>query len=97
MRLSQVGHVDVIADTGAGGVWVIYPVDFYSIALARRSFHHNGQEMRFRIVNFAELSLRIRPSRVEVAQNSPPQIICPTVPIKGPFNKELGFAVRINR
>src|SRR5260370_40174253 len=97
MRLSQVGDVDVIADASAVRFWIIYPIDFHSIALARRSFHHNGQEMCFRIVKLAELSFRISPSRIEVAQNSPSQIICPTVPIKGAFNKELGFAVRIAR
>src|SRR5207244_6178997 len=68
MGSRQIVHVDVIADAGAVRRGVVRAEDFNRGAPAENRLKDKGNEVRFRIVIFADGPIRARTRGVEVAQ-----------------------------
>ena len=68
MGLSEINNVDVIADAGAVRRFVIVPEHLYGGTLAQRRLQDQRNQVRFRIVMFADQSAFIRARCVEIPE-----------------------------
>lgn len=68
MCVTEVGHVDIVADTGPVVRVVVGPVDRDIRTLAQRGLDHQRDQVRLRLVPLAELTIRVGAGGVEVPE-----------------------------
>lgn len=68
MRSGEIGHMDVIANAGSIGGWIVVAENIDFFALSCRYFKHQRDQMCLRIVRFTKLAVFIRPRSVEISQ-----------------------------
>ena len=72
MGIREVGHVNVVAKTGAVRRRIVVPEHAQS-GPARRRFERAGNEVDLGLMVFAQFAVGIRAGGVEVPQRRPPQ------------------------
>ena len=82
MRAAQIEHVDVIANRGSVGRRIVRAVDFELRPLSLNRFECGRDQVRFRLVQFPDLAVRIGARRVEVARRNPLQAVRDSVPVQ---------------
>ena len=97
MRLCQICHMDVIADTCAVLGVVVIAKNRNVFALSVGNLQNQRNQMRFRIVRFANFAGDMRAAGVEVAQRYKPQAMRLPHPFKHLFHAQLGLAVAVGR
>ena len=95
MRLRQVVHVDVVADTGAVRRIVIVTENRDRPA-RRDGSQHEWNQVRFRVVLLAQPPFGIGAGGVEVTQGNARQVVNLVEPAQQPFHHRFGFAVRVH-
>ena len=65
--------------------------------MPQNRFERRRDQMRFRLVHFADFAFRIGAGRVEVPRRHPLQAVRNSVPMKHALDKQLGFAVGVHR
>jgi hypothetical protein len=97
VRLRNIVHVDVVANRGSVGSWIVNSKNGHLAPFAARRLHNKRNQMRFRIMRLADLRVHVRARRVEVAQGNPLQSICLAIPAQHFFNEQFRLAVRVHR
>ncbi len=97
MGFGQVGHVNVVANGGSVGRWVVGAEDLELFAATESGFDREGNEMRFRVVVLADLAVGIGASGVEITERSESNGVGLLVPAEDLLDRELRLAVRIHR
>src|SRR5438128_619819 len=87
--------MDIIANAGAIGRFVISPINFHIWFYAKRYFEHIWYQMGFDSMIFSELCGGS--GRVEIAEGNKFQVVYLVVPAQDFFECEFGFAVRVDR
>ena len=85
VRLGQVRHVHVIADTGAVRRRIVGAEHQQRRPASQRGIDRQRNEMRLRIVVLAQPPGRIRPGGVEVAQHAAAQSVDAPGPVERAF------------
>src|SRR5262249_10137098 len=94
MRVGEIEDVNVIANTGSIRRVVVGSVNFDLRFFTKRHLQHSRNEMRLRSMVFAKFHGRA--GGIEVAQTNKFHAMNLVVPTQNLFEREFGFAVRIN-
>src|SRR5712671_3274273 len=97
MGLGKVINVNVIANAGAVGRGIIRAEDLDLRPLAKNGLQDERNEMRFRIVIFANLGIGAGAGGVEIAECSTGPAIGRRIIGQGALHGKFGPAVWINR
>src|SRR5262249_37497037 len=97
MCIREIGNVDVVAETGSVRSRIVGAENLYVSTTARRRIENQRNQMRFRIGILAKLRIGIRSGGVEVAQREILQSMTLAEPAERALERQLGFAVRIDR
>ena len=73
MRLRQIAHMDVVADTGAVGRWVVRAEHRDLAALSVCDLQDQRNKVGFGEMRFAERTVRMRAAGIEIPQRGVPQ------------------------
>ena len=97
MGISQIINMNIVANTRPvrGVVIRTKDGDIGSTSIGDRQ--HKWDEMRFGVVAFAKLTLRVRPRSIEIAQADPAQPIRRGTGLYHALDKQLALAIRIDR
>ena len=96
MRLRQIRHMDVIADTSAIRRIVIVPEKRHRLTRPDRPEQQRDQ-MRFRLVVLARTPFDIGSRRVEIPQANAPHAMNLVEPVQQLLHHHLRFAIRVHR
>lgn len=97
VSVGEIGDVDVIADAGAVFRRVIRAEDGDMVAYALRRFQNERDEMRLRIVIFADGAALCRPGRIEIAERDVAKAVSGGEIGEHMLNDEFRAAVDIGR
>jgi len=96
MRASQIDDVDVVPNTSAVRCRVVRSEDVDGLAQSGGCLQDQGNQVRFGLMPLSDLSIRVRPRRIEIAKGHKFQTKNFMVPLQNFFEYQFGFAVRIN-
>ena len=97
MRLRQIAHMDVVADTGAVGRWVVRAEHRDLAALSVCDLQDQRNEVGFGEMRFAERTVRMRAAGIEIPQRGVPQAGRGRRPAHHALHDALGLAVAVSR
>ena len=97
VRFGQVDHVDVVANRGAVGRRVVGAEDLQLAPAPQGRLDGERNQVRLRVVIFADFAFRVGPRGIEIAQRRVVKVVGALVPLEDFLDHELGFAVRIHR
>ncbi len=97
VSVRQILNVDVVSNTGAVGRVVVGSKNLDLFAPAERDHQHIRNQVRFRIVVFADSRVGARPGGIEIAQGDEPKIPSRSRIGQSPFDRELGPSIRTLR
>ena len=97
MRLGEVLDMNVVADRRPIRRRVIGSINFDLRPLPERRRQNERDEVRLRLVPFADFALGIGAGSIEIAQRHPPQPVGLTIPVERTLDRQLGLAVRVDR
>ena len=97
MGLSQIDHMDIVADWRAIGGVIVLAKDRKALARAKAGLAEKRDQMGLRHMAFTDLAVRISPCRIEIAQRRPAEGMGLTQPAQGPLKGQFRGTVRIDR
>ena len=96
MGVSEITHVNIVAQTGAVGGWIILAEHLQRIA-ANRRLNCPRNDVDFGRVILANGAVRVRTSSIEVAQRDPAEAVRPLDVFERTLDRQLRFAVGVDR
>ena len=97
MRIGEVRDMNVVANGGAIGGWIIAAEHRKIVDMTLDRHHGSRNEMGFRIAEFTEFACRIGAARVEIAKSNGTNLMGPLIVRKNAFDHGLRGAVGVNR
>src|SRR5215471_981067 len=91
----DINNVNVVAQASAVRSLVIVTVDAEMASLSGGGLKQEGNNMRFGIVSFSQISRS--PGSIEIAQGNHAPAVSARVPVEGAFEHQLGLTVRVDR
>ena len=96
MGLGEIVDMNVITDAGAVGRGIVFAKKLEWAAFSGDGFQSGGNEMSFRIVQFADRATLVGAGGIEIAQADRAQAVSASVRFKRVFEKQFRHSVRIN-
>src|SRR5262249_37087511 len=97
MRLGKISHVDVVANAGSIGSWVIIAINFEGGTLALNGLEHDGNQMSFGFMQFPDGSGLIGSGSVEVTEDDETQSVSAAVGLKSVLKRKLCRSIGVHR
>ena len=97
MRLSEIGHMNVVTNAGAIGRGIVGAEDLQFRSGAGRRAESERDEVALRLMQFADFSAFVRSGGIEVAQAGEAKPVTTIVSFQRVFEKKLGNAIGIHR
>src|SRR5580698_10771100 len=95
MRFGYVEYVNIISQAGSIGRRIVISVNLEERALSCGSLQQQGDDMRLGVVIFADSGSCT--TRVKITEGNHRPAVRDGVPVERTLERELGFAVRVNR
>ena len=79
MRLGNIADVDIVADTRPISSRIVVSIDRQAGAQTRGSMQRKRNQVRFRVMYFADLAAFVRSGCIEVSQGYVPEAVGPLI------------------
>ena len=96
VRLSQIGHMDIIANAGTVGRFIISAEYFNVLAPAGCRIQYQRNQMGLGIMIFSDFAIRVGTGCVKIAQANMLQPVSGPVILQDFFDHAFGLAIRID-
>ena len=97
MSFGQILDVDVIANSRSIGRLIVGPIDVDMRAFSERGVQDQWNEVRFGFMSFADFAFAVGSGSVEIALRHRSQAIGLVIPSQRPLDRELSFAIGVDR
>ncbi|GCE85355.1 hypothetical protein MSKU9_3496 [Komagataeibacter diospyri] len=94
MRVSQIGHMDIVANAGAIMCRIIIAKQLQPRTTPQDAVNCQRDQMCFRLMIFPQPPQRVSACCVEIAQAGATHAMNAVCPYKRPLDKEFAFAIR---
>lgn len=97
VRLSKIIDVNIVADSSSIRSKIVIAENFESGALTADGVECSGNQVRFRIMHFANFDAFVCPGGIEIPEGDILQAVSARVRLKRIFEGQLGSATRVSR
>ena len=92
----QILNMNIVPDACSVRSRVVVSVNFQTRILSKHGADYAGQQMRFRLMPFANLSVRITASGIKIAQGNPVDSMCRMIISQHPFHEKFGGSIGVD-